>query len=366
MIHFVCRTAAVCSAGAAPVTRLRSSTVLAVLILSASPVLAATHAVSSATALAALLGNANTLKPGDTIQLTAGTFRGKFIATVSGSKGKPITLKGTSTTILTNPGGYGFHLKASYWKLTGFTVEKSKKGVILDGAQHNLLDQLTVRNIDEEGIHLRSHSSDNVVQSSKISATGLGAGMAPYGEGIYIGSAISNWPDYTAGLPDRSNRNCIAYNTLGPNISAEGIDIKEGTSGGKIIGNSYDRPSLSKAAMDFNGADSFLDVKGDGYMVYGNVVANTLKNIYLVSGIQVHQKIEAGVAYGNNNVFRKNTMSLGGTASYGFDIQSSTWGNTVCSDNAPITGATKGVSNLGPVACTALTAAPTCPAVLNQ
>lgn len=366
MARFLCRAAAACPAGAAPVNRIGSAAALAVLALSAVPVLAATHSVSSAAALAALLGKANTLKPGDTIQLATGTYNGKFVATVSGSKGKPITLKGSATTILTNPGGYGFHLKASYWKLTGFTVEKSKKGIILDGAQHNLLDQLTVRSIDEEGIHLRSHSSDNVVQASKISYTGLGAGTAPFGEGIYIGSAISNWPDYTAGLPDRSNRNCISKNTLGPNLSAEGIDIKEGTSGGQIIGNSYDRPSLSKAAMDYNGADSFLDVKGDGYMVYGNVVANTLKNLYLISGVQVHQKIEVGVAYGNNNVFRKNSMTLGGTAAYGFDIQSSTWGNTVCSDNTPITGATKGVSNLGPVTCAALAVAPSCPAVLNN
>lgn len=329
-----------------------------------SPTFAATHTVTTAAALAALVGNSRTLKPGDTIVLATGTYNGKFVATVSGSKGRPITLKGTTTTVLTNPGGYGFHLKASYWRLTGFTVQKAKKGIILDGAQHNLLDKLTVRSIDEEGIHLRSHSSDNVVQASKISNTGLVT--APYGEGIYIGSAISNWSDYTGGLPDRSDLNCIIKNTLGPNISAEGIDVKEGTRGGQLISNTYDRPSLSQVTLDFNGADSFLDMKGDGYMVYGNSIKNTGLNPFLKAGIQAHQKIEAGVAYGNNNVFRKNSMSLGGTATYGFDIQSSTWGNTVCSDNTPITGVTQGISNLGPVTCAALALVPSCPAVLNN
>lgn len=101
-------------------------------------------------------------------------------------------------------------------------------------------------------------------------------------------------------------------------------------------------------------------------MIYGNSVENSGLNAFLKDGIQVHQKIEAGIAYGNHNVLRKNTMSLGGTAAYGFDIQSSTWGNTVCSDNTPITGATLGISNLGPVACAALTRVPSCPAVLNH
>jgi hypothetical protein len=60
--------------------------------------------------------------------LTAGTCQGKFVATVSGGKGLPITLQGSSTTVFTTAGGYGLHLKASYWKLTGFTVQKAQKG----------------------------------------------------------------------------------------------------------------------------------------------------------------------------------------------------------------------------------------------
>nr|MBP7521649.1 hypothetical protein [Leptothrix sp. (in: b-proteobacteria)] len=232
------------------------------------PSISATHNVSTAAALAALISassNAGSLQPGDTIVLAAGTCQGKFVATVSGGKGLPITLQGSSTTVFTTAGGYGLHLKASYWKLTGFTVQKAQKGIILDG-----------------------------------------------------------------GLPERSDRNCIIKNTLGPNISAEGIDVKEGTRGGQLIGDSCDRPSLSQA------------------------------------GIQVHQKIESGVAYGNNNTFRKNIMSLGGTPGHGFEIQASTCGNTVCSDNKTLSGYTLGMSNLGPVSCATLQVVPTCPAVLNR
>jgi hypothetical protein len=80
----------------------------------------------------------------------------------------------------------------------------------------------------------------------------------------------------------------------------------------------------------------------------------------------VHQKIESGVAYGNNNTFRKNIMSLGGTPGHGFEIQASTCGNTVCSDNKTLSGYTLGMSNLGPVSCATLQVVPTCPAVLNR
>ena len=327
---------------------------------------AATYDVSTAAALARLVSSsAGGLRAGDTIRLAAGTYSGAFVVAVSGRKGRPITLQGPSTAVLTNPSGYGLQIKASYWKLTGFTVQKSLKGVVLDGANHNLIDHLTVRSIDQEGIHLRTFSSDNVVQYSRISHTGLGINQSPYGEGIYIGSALSNWPVYTGGLSDKADRNCIAHNTLGPSISAEGIDVKEGTSGGWLIANSYDRPSLTQYTMDFNGADSFLDVKGDGYIVYGNIVDNSGVDAYLRAGIQAHQNIVAGIAYGNGNLFHMNTMSLMGTARYGFDLDTRTWGNQVCTDNTA-TGDTAGLSNTGTSSCSVLSPPPACPDVLNR
>jgi hypothetical protein len=44
---------------------------------------------------------------------------------------------------------------------------------------------------------------------------------------------------YSGGLPDASDDNTVRDNTFGPNITAENIDAKEGTTAGVIEGNSF-------------------------------------------------------------------------------------------------------------------------------
>jgi hypothetical protein len=143
----------------------------------------------------------------------------------------------------------------------GFTVANSKKGIMLDTAQNNLLDGLLVENIDEEAVHFRKGSSDNTIQGSTIRNTG--GKTAGFGEGVYIGSAESNWD---GDKPDQSNRNRVIKNFFGPGITAEAIDIKEGTSGGLIDGNQFDGKGMTGA----NYADSWVDVKGTGYTISNN------------------------------------------------------------------------------------------------
>ena len=307
------------------------------------------YAVSTASALASALGKVN---PGDTITLAAGTYSGSFSATRSGAKGKWITLKGPATAVLTNS-GYGFHLQANYWKLSGFSVNGASKGIVLDNANHNLLDKLTVHAIDEEGVHFRTFSSDNVLQNSKVYDTGRGT--PDYGEAIYIGSANSNWGSLTGGKPDTSNRNCVSGNTIGPNVGAEGIDIKEGTTDGVIVGNHYDATGIS--GLHF--ADSFLDAKGNGYLIYGNTVTNPGRTHVLVDGFQTHQQLPG---YGNDNTFQANSVDLESTG-YGFNVSSATTGMKVCNDNK-VTTAGSGTANVAQVSCSG--AKPVCPKVLKQ
>jgi hypothetical protein len=254
--------------------------------------------------------------------------------------------------VLTNS-GYGFHLQANYWKLTGFTVSHASKGIVLDRASHNLLDGLAVHDIDDEGIHFRVFSSDNVLQGSTIHDTGLAA--PGYGEAIYVGSANSNGGSLTGGAPDASDRNCIADNTIGPNVAAEGGDLKEGTRDGFVVGNRYDATGISGA----NDADSFLDAKGNGWLIYGNTVRNPAQSHVLVDGFQAHEQLPG---YGDDNTFQVNTVDLESTG-YGFDVAAATSGNRVCDDNH-VTAAGAGFANVTPVFCTA--AKPACPKVLKR
>lgn len=318
--------------------------------------------VSTAAQLQVALSNAN---PGDNITLNAGTYEGVFVATRNGTPGNPIRLTGTVSSILKNTNGYGFSLQADYWKLRGFVVSNSSKGVVLDGANHNVLDDLTITNIGDEAVHLRAitvggvtkFSSNNVVQYSTISNTGLASGRKGYGEAIYIGSATNHWPDRSNNNPDTSNNNCIYKNILGPNISAEGVDIKEGTTGGMIVGNTYYAAGISGE----NAADSFIDAKGNGYMIYGNTVDNSAtKTSLLLDGFQTHQKYNG---FGNNNIFQKNKVYLY-SGGYGFNVDSATTGNIICADNV-VTNANGGTANIGLSQCAAISM-PVCPDVLNN
>src|SRR5690606_21340098 len=112
---------------------------------------------------------------GDLIKLADGTYKGKFVATVSGTSSSKIAICGTRKAILDGESlktGYTLHLKASHNQLVGFSVTRGKNGIVLDSAKYNILQGLAVYNIGNEGIHLRTHSSANVIQNNEISNTG--------------------------------------------------------------------------------------------------------------------------------------------------------------------------------------------------
>jgi hypothetical protein len=276
--------------------------------------------------------------PGDRIVLADGTYVGVFKALKDGTASQPITLEGSSRAILQGNGvgsGYNLNLQGDYWVLRGFTATTAQKGIVLDGANHNLLDGLTVKNIGMEAIHFRAFSSYNTVQNSTITDTGVS--NASYGEGVYIGSANSNWSSISGGLPDRSDYNRVLGNTIGPNVRAEHVDIKEGTTGGEVSGNTFDGTGLSGA----NAADSWVDVKGNGYRI-----ANNRGTTSLMDGFQTHV-VFAG--WGNDNTFSGNTADVRASG-YGFRIQlsgsaGSATGNVVRQDNT-VLNATSGVANI--------------------
>lgn len=283
-------------------------------------------------------------KPLDEIVMADGVYKGKFVieATADGVAGKPIILRGSRNAILDAENintGYVLHLQADYWIIKGFTITNGLKGIMTDGANRNVIDGVKVHNIGEEGIHLRRFSSFNTIQNTDISDVGLKT--PDYGEGIYIGSAKNNWATYTNGTPDLCDSNKILNNKIGPNITAECIDIKEGTTAGIIRGNSFDATGITGA----NSGDSWIDVKGNYYLIENNTGTNPGGSIFK-DGYQVHVAVQG---WGNYNEFKNNTSTVN-AAGYGFNIQLSgsngtTTGNKVYSNNS-VTGASGGVSNI--------------------
>jgi parallel beta-helix repeat protein len=135
-----------------------------------------------------LLKALHEVNAGDTIYLEDGHYHNKFIAEKSGTSGSPITITGSKNAVISGY-NYGFWLKANYWILKGFTITDSILGIVVENGNHNILENLTVHNIKQEGIHFRYNSADNILRDSEIYKTGLS--YPGFGEGVYIGSAVS-------------------------------------------------------------------------------------------------------------------------------------------------------------------------------
>ncbi|MFJ9429717.1 right-handed parallel beta-helix repeat-containing protein [Streptomyces sp. NPDC101490] len=253
-----------------------------------TPAAAATVEVATAAQLKTALAAA---RPGDTIKLADGTYTGNFKATVPGTASARITLTGSSRAVLTAGGGYGLHLNgASYWTVRGVTITGGQKGIMADTAESVVIDGVTVHGLDMEGVHFRKSSRNGVLRNSRIYDTGNdGRGM---GEGVYVGTAND--------LTDRSDNAQILDNVIGPDVRGEGVDIKEGTTGARIVGNAFDGRGLTGANFD----DSWVDVKGNNVLVENNTGVNTTNN-----GYETHTQ-QSG--WGCGTVFRGNRSNLTG------------------------------------------------------
>lgn len=305
--------------------------------------------VNTATALQSALNNA---VAGQTIVIEDGYYErsGGFyaVAGIHGTTANPIKVIGSRNVILSTgniASGYGFSLKGNnHWIIKGFSIRVCKDGVMLDQSKYITIDSLDVRNNGNSGIHLRTHTSYSVVKNCFIDSAGME--NPSFGEGIYIGSAYSNWCTYTNCDPDTSNYNQVLNNVFGSAIAAENVDIKEGTRGGLVKGNSFNGAGL----QNMNGGDSWIDVKGNYYVIDSNIGSNTI-----LDGFQTHIQQPGG--YGNYNRFSNNVINMNASG-YGIKVQTSNtngtaYGNEVCNNNT-LAGSSAGLTNVTAVNCTTI------------
>jgi hypothetical protein len=232
--------------------------------------------------------------PGQVVRLADGRYEGAFVASADAPADAPIQLCGGREAILDGgaiDGGYTLHLSgASHWVVWGFTVTGGQKGVMVDTGVGNRIESLLVTSMGDEAIHLRTNSTDNAVVGNSIRDTGLRT--PKYGEGIYVGTAESNWCQLTDCEPDRSDRNLVEANDIA-GTTAEAVDIKEGTSDGVLRGNVFDGSAMTES-------DSWVDVKGNDWTVEGNAGTSSPGD-----GFQVHEVVDG---WGRGTVFRGNAV----------------------------------------------------------
>ncbi|MFE2724217.1 right-handed parallel beta-helix repeat-containing protein [Kitasatospora sp. NPDC059327] len=270
--------------------------------------------------------------PGQTIRLADGTYKGNFKAAAPGTATARITLTGSPKAVLTTTtgGGYGLYLNgAAYWTVQGVTVTGAQKGVMVDAADHVEIDGVTVQHMTMEGVHFRNSSSYGVLRNSTVRDTGTAHDGK--GEGVYVGTANT--------LTDHSDHVRILNNVIGPDIGGENIDLKEGTTGGLVSGNTFDGNGLT----DVNYDDSWVDVKGNDYVVENNSGVRTRND-----GFQTHSQAPG---WGCGTVFRGNRSDLTGATGatrYAIDVTAYAAGScptTVTADNTVVGG--RGLVNPG-------------------
>lgn len=259
-------------------------------------------------------------RPGTAIRVKDGTYEGEFEIKESGTAAKPAELCGTAKAVLfggPNDGGYTLHLDgADHWRILGITLRGGQKGLMADGTTGTLVDGITVRDTGDEAIHLRATSTDNVVQRATVRNTGLRE--EKFGEGIYIGTAESNWCDISDCKPDRSDRNVIRNNDIA-RTTAESVDIKEGTTAGILKDNTFSGVGMTEG-------DSWVDVKGNEWVIEGNRGDQAPED-----GYKVLQILDG---WGQKNVFTNNVSVVGGDG-YGINVTKQRDGNIVdCSNVA--------------------------------
>ena len=250
---------------------------------------------------------------GDKIIIASGlTYTGNFKLSVGGSQDAPIWIVGekasdmpvldggdsNNSTSLAIKGADDDDLEnigLSYVYIQDIAVTNSKTGIAVDQGHYVTIDHVEVYNVGQAGIHIRDGSKNNIIKNSYVHNTGLY--NVKYGEGIYIGSDYTKWPGGTSSSEYNPAVDYVQIlnNKIGPYVTAEHIDVKEGSSHAYIIGNTFDAEGMNDI---LNGGLSYIDFKGN-YTEAAYNVGDQNDNEYFANAFEINDKQPGWGLYNN-------------------------------------------------------------------
>jgi hypothetical protein len=223
--------------------------------------------------------------------------------------------------------GYGLYITGDHWWVEGIRVANAAKGIMLDNASHVRLIDVEVDDIGQECIHVRDGSSHTLIDGCHVHD--CGKRNDGFGEGIYIGSDNSVWKEGDGIVTGEKgllySREChfntIQNTEVGPNITAEPFDIKEGSTYTLIENCTVYGPGVSGNLF----ADSFVDIKGCRAIVRNN---NFIQggNSTITRSVMIVSRQNAGVpdAYtARDNYVHDNTFNINPDTYIGFSYTGS-------------------------------------------
>ncbi|AXT51607.1 T9SS C-terminal target domain-containing protein [Aquimarina sp. BL5] len=270
-------------------------------------------------------------QPGDEIIVAPGTYTAtdkfnfgnkatRFGSDKNGTASQPITIRAQNPS---NPpilkgtngdyDGYVMFILGDYWILKDLILEEGSKGLVLDNANNGVIENVVVRELGEEGIHLRDGSSNNLVKNCKVYNVGIK--KPGIGEGLYVGSDKGQHESagqagdiFDNKYNPRCDNNTIEGCIVGPNVTAEGVDVKEGTENTIIRNCTFSADGISGE----NSADAFIDLKGAYGFVYNNTF-NLDGSTIINAGVDFLDR-GTGFNTGFRNAIFDNTFNLGSRA----------------------------------------------------
>ncbi len=270
--------------------------------------------VSSTEELHAALADA---RAGDEIILKEGLYQhdewigvwAVFYAQASGTAEKPIILRSEDPehpavlSGVTTEEKCGLRIIGSYWEIRDLVICEAAKGIFLEQSEHSIISGCEVYNIGDEAIHIIDNSSYNLVENCYIHDTGK---YTPkYGEGVYIGSSYK-----AEGYGFDCHYNTVRGCKIGPNVTADCVDIKEYTIGNVVEYCTFDGSGIAGE----NGGDSFVEIKGNNCIVRNNTgYQNGCQ--YMLYAFDAHQMLEG---WGQNNQVYENTVHFDSESVYMF------------------------------------------------
>lgn len=247
-------------------------------------------------------------RAGDKIIIKEGSYIGKwmesgyFSSNGEGTKEHPITIESENPNNpsklvgLRSSSGYALYLTGDYWRVNNLKITNAQKGIMIDNGNYNIISDCQVYDVEQEGIHLRDGSSNNIIKDTKVYNTGTV--RADFGEGIYVGSDKGKWNEFKKECDNNIITNC----EIGPNVRAEHLDIKEGTTGTTVKECIFKGEGIAGK----NYADSFIDVKGNKTVVKNNIGYRN-NNSIIVDAFQIHVQVDG---WGLDNEFYDNDLFL--------------------------------------------------------
>lgn len=222
-----------------------------------------------------------------------------FYAEASGTAEKPIILRSEDPEKPATISGNTYETKTalriigSYWEIRDLNICNAAKGIFLEQSEHTVISNCEVYDIGDEAIHIIDNSSYNLVENCYIHDTGK---LTPkYGEGVYIGSSHK-----TEGYGFECHYNTVRGCRIGPNVTADHVDIKEYTIGNVVEECTFDGAGIA----GLNGGDSFVEIKGNNCIVRNNTgYQNNSEN--MLYAFDANQQLEG---WGQNNKIYDNTV----------------------------------------------------------